>query len=223
MVERSPLLRERCPLLAGVAAHVANVRVRHVGTIGGNLAFADPHSDLATIGLAFDGAVSLWSRAGERQVSLADFVLGPYETARRDDEILTSVRLRPWPQRTVGAYLKFGVYERPTLGVALTVTMSPTGQVLEARLAVGCVGPRPRRFPDVEQQMIGATTSDLADAAKPLADATAETVDTVADLHGSADYKREMTRVFVRRAVATVAARAAGRDLHERYAHTVVV
>ena len=223
MVEHSPLLRERCPLLAGVAAHVANVRVRHVGTIGGNLAFADPHSDLATIGLAFDGAVSLWSRAGERRVPLADFVLGPYETARRDDEILTSVRFRPWPQGSVGAYLKFGVYERPTLGVALAVTMSPAGQVSEARLAVGCVGQRPRRFPDVEQQMIGATTADLADAAKPLADATAEAVDTVTDLHGSADYKREMTRVFVRRAVATVAARAAGRDLHERYAHTVVV
>jgi len=223
IVERSPLLRERCPLLAGVAAHVANVRVRHVGTIGGNLAFADPHSDLATIGLAFDGAVSLWSRGGERQVPLADFVLGPYETARRDNEILTSVRLRPWPQGTVGVYLKFGVYERPTLGVALAVTLSPAGPVSEARLAVGCVGPRPRRFPDVEQLMIGATAADLADAAKPLADETAEAVDTIADLHGSADYKREMARVFVRRAVATVAARAAGRDLHERYAHTVVV
>jgi len=223
MVEQSPLLRERCPLLAGVAAHVANVRVRHVGTIGGNLAFADPHSDLATIGLAFDGAVSLWSRAGERQVPLPDFVLGPYETARRDNEILTSVRLRPWPQGTVGAYLKFGVYERPTLGVALAVTMSPASQVSEARLGVGCVGPRPRRFPAVEQQMIGATAADLAAAAKPLADAAAEVVDTIADLHGSADYKREMTRVFVRRAVDTVAARAAGRDLHERYPHTVVV
>ena len=223
MVERSPLLRERCPLLAGVAAHVANVRVRHVGTIGGNLAFADPHSDLATIGVAFDGAVSLWSRGAERQIPLADFVLGPYETARRDDEILTSVRLSPWPQGTAGAYLKFGVYERPTLGVALAVTVSPAGKVSEARLAVGCVGPRPRRFPDVEQRMIGGTATDLADAAKPLADATAEAVDTVADLHGSADYKCEMTRVFVRRAVATVAARAAGRDLHERYAYTVVV
>jgi len=222
-VERSPLLSERCPLLARAAAHVANVRVRHVGTVGGNLAFADPHSDLATICLDFDGAVSLWSPGGERQVALADFVVGPYETARRDDEILTSVRLRPWPPGTVGAYLKFGVYERPTLGVALAVTMSPAGQVSEARLAIGCVSPRPRRFPEVEQRMVGGTAADLADAAKLLADEVAESVDTVADLHGSADYKREMTRVFVRRAVATVAGRAAGRDLHERYAHTVVV
>jgi len=222
-VEQSPRLRERCPVLAGVAAHVANVRVRHVGTVGGNLAFADPHSDLATICLAFDGAVSLWSRGGERQIPLGDFVLGPYETARREDEIVTSVRLRPWPRGTVGAYLKFGVYERPTLGVALAVTMSPAGRASEARLAVGCVGPRPKRLPDVEQDMIGGTAEDLADAAKPLADAAAEVVETLADLHGSADYKREMTRVFVRRAVITVAARAAGRDLHERYAHTVVV
>jgi len=222
-VEQSPRLRERCPVLAGVAAHVANVRVRHVGTVGGNLAFADPHSDLATICLALDGAVSLWSRRGERQIPLGDFVLGPYETARREDEIVTSVRLRPWPRGTVGAYLKFGVYERPTLGVALAVTMSPAGRVSEARLAVGCVGPRPKRLPDVEQDMIGGTAEDLADAAKPLADAAAEVVETLADLHGSADYKREMTRVFVRRAVTTVAARAAGRDRHERYAHTVVV
>jgi len=222
-VEQSPLLLERCPLLAGVAAHVANVRVRHVGTVGGNLAFADPHSDLATICLAFDAAMSLWSRGGERQIPLAEFVLGAYETARREDEIVTSVRLRPWPQGTVGAYLKFGVYERPTLGVALAVTMSPAGQVSEARLAVGCVGPRPRRFTDVERRAIGATAADLADAAKPLADATAEAVDTVDDLHGSADYKREMTRVFVRRAVAAVAARAAGREFDERYAHAVVV
>jgi len=222
-VERSVLLRERCPLLAGVAAHVANVRVRHVGTVGGNLAFADPHSDLATICLAYDGVVSLWSYAGERQVPLTEFVLGAYETARREDEIMTSVRLRPWPRGTAGAYLKFGVYERPTLGVALAVTMSSAGQVSEARLAVGCVGPRPLRLPDVEQEMVGATAEDLGDAAKPLADAAAEVVETLADLHGSADYKREMTRVFVRRAVATVAARAAGRDLHERYPHTVVV
>jgi carbon-monoxide dehydrogenase medium subunit len=222
-VEQSPLLRERCPVLAGVAAHVANVRVRHMGTIGGNLAFADPHSDLATICLGFDGAVSLWSRAGKRQVPLGDFILAPYETARREDEIVTSVRLCPWPRGTVGAYLKFGVYERPTLGVALAVTMSSAGQVSEARLAVGCVGPRPLRLPDVEQEMIGATAEDLGDAAKRLADAAAEVVETLADLHGSADYKREMTRVFVRRAVATVAARAAGRDLHERYPHTVVV
>src|SRR5262245_36237019 len=61
MVERSPVLRDRCPLVANVARHVANVRVRAVGTVGGNLAFADPHSDLATLFLVFDAAVAVWS------------------------------------------------------------------------------------------------------------------------------------------------------------------
>src|SRR5712692_12126972 len=105
-VERSPLVQERCPLVAGVARHVANVRVRNVGTVGGNLAFADPHSDLATLFLALDGSVRLWRRGRERELPLADFIRGPYETAREEDEVLTSVRLRTWPPQTASAYLK---------------------------------------------------------------------------------------------------------------------
>src|SRR6266581_7139885 len=98
-LERSVLVQERCPLVAGVARHVANVRVRNVGTVGGNLAFADPHSDLATLFLALDGAVRLWRSGREREVSLRDFVRGAYETARRPDELLAGVRLAPWPSR----------------------------------------------------------------------------------------------------------------------------
>src|SRR5712692_4964976 len=122
-VERSPIVRERCPLIAGVARHVANIRVRSVGTVGGNLAFADPHSDLATLFLLFDARVVLWGQQAEREMSLADFVLGPYETARRDGEVLTAVRLTPWPAGAAGAYLKFGIHERPTLGAAAVLTL----------------------------------------------------------------------------------------------------
>src|SRR5215467_5331105 len=99
-VERSAVVRARCPLVAGVARHVANVRVRSVGTVGGNLAFADPHSDLATLFMAMEGALQLWSRRGTRELSLAEFIRGPYETAREEDEVLTSVRLHPWPGGT---------------------------------------------------------------------------------------------------------------------------
>ena len=222
-VERSALLRERCPLVAGVARHVANVRVRHVGTVGGNLAFADPHSDLATLFLALDAELTLWSRAGERRVALADFVRGPYETVRRDDEILTGVRLRPWPAGTVSAYLKFGVHERPSLGVALAATIGPDGAVAPARLSVGCVGPRPQRVPEFEREAAGRSVAELAGRAAALAEAAADAVETTGDLHGSADYKRDMTRVFVRRAIEIVAARAAGEDPHARYPYTVVV
>src|SRR5437660_10927961 len=137
-VEQSALVRSRCPLVGAVARHVANVRVRNVGTVGGNLAFADPHSDLATLFLTLDSAVELVSSRGRRELPLAEFVRGPWETARASDELLASVRLTPWPSGRGAVYVKFGVHERPTLGVALALCRAAAGaRVGEARLAIG--------------------------------------------------------------------------------------
>lgn len=219
-LERSPVVRARWPLVAGVAAHVANVRVRNVGTVGGNLAFADPHSDLATLFLVFDATVRLASAAGARELPLGDFVRGPYETARRPDEVLTAVRLRAWPARTVGAYVKFGLHERPTLGLALTLTLDRDDRVTAARLAVGCVSPAPHRVEAAERALVGQPLGALTDEFAGLA---AAAVDPVADLHGGADYKRELTRVFARRALTAAVTRAEGRTPDARYPHAIVV
>jgi aerobic carbon-monoxide dehydrogenase medium subunit len=222
-VERSEAVRAHAPLVAGVARHVANVRVRSVGTVGGNLAFADPHSDLATLFLVFDARVVLWSLAGERELPLADFVLGPYETARRDDEILTAVRLRPWRARAAGTYLKFGVHERPTLGVAAVLTLDADRQtVSDARVAIGCIGPRPERLGHLEARVRGAAVSDIAQGHTGVTDGAADAIDTVTDLHGSADYKREMVAVFVRRALRVAAARARGVEPTTGFPYAVV-
>lgn len=221
-VEQAPAVHARCPLVARVARHVANVRVRNVGTVGGNLAFADPHSDLATAFLVFDATVRLAARGSEREVPLGDFVLGPYETVRGDDEIVTSVRLTPWPEGTAGAYVKYGMHERPTLGVAVALTLEEE-TVRGARLAVGCVGPRPQRLAAAEARLSGCSLAEVERRAEEIGAEAAAAVDAVSDLHGSADYKRDMTRVFVRRALRLAAARAAGRESHERHPHTVVV
>jgi aerobic carbon-monoxide dehydrogenase medium subunit len=211
-VERSAVVREHCPTLAGVARHVANVRVRNVGTVGGNLAFADPHSDLATVGLAFDATVSLGSARGEREQPLGEFVVGAYETTREPDEILTAVTLVPPSARTAAVYVKFGLYERPTLGIAVALTLDAAGAgVGDARVAVGCVGPRPVRIHAVEERCRGASLDEIAAGGGELAAAAARDLDVMADLHGSAEYKQDMVRVFTRRALATVVARA--RDL----------
>ncbi|MGH7390043.1 MAG: FAD binding domain-containing protein, partial [Candidatus Rokuibacteriota bacterium] len=148
-VERSALVKARCPVVAAVARHVANVRVRNVGTVGGNLAFADPHSDLATLFLALDASVELVSPRGRRALPMAEFVRGPWETAREPDELLASVTLAPGPGRAAAAYVKFGVYERPTLGIALVLLLEDGGnggargagraRVAGARIAIGCV------------------------------------------------------------------------------------
>jgi carbon-monoxide dehydrogenase medium subunit len=219
-LERSPVVRTRWPLVAGVAAHVANVRVRNVGTVGGNLAFADPHSDLATLFLVFDAMVRLASTAGTRELPLGDFVRGPYETARRIDELLTGVRLRAWSAGTVGVYVKFGLHERPTLGVAVTLTVDGDRRVSAARLAVGCVSQRPHRIEAAERALVGRP---LGDPGHEFAALAAAAVDPVSDQHGGADYKRELTRVFARRALAAAVARAEGRPLDVRYPHAIIV
>jgi len=223
-VERAGAVLARCPMVAAVARHVANIRVRNVGTVGGNLAFADPHSDLATLFVAFDAVVRLESAAGRREMPLTDFVRGPYETARADDELLTSVRLTPWPAGTAGAYLKFGVYERPTLGVAVALMRDGGGDaVAGARVAIGCVGPRPQRVAAAEERLRGWSATDVARHADEIATLAARDVEPANDLHGSAEYKKDMTRVFVKRALHVAAARAAGQDTHERHPHTVIV
>lgn len=222
-VEGADVIRAHCPLVAGVARHVANIRVRSVGTVGGNLAFADPHSDLATLFLALDGVVRLGSRAGARELPLGEFVQGPYETARAEDEVLTSVRLSPWPAGTVGAYVKFGVYERPTLGIAVALMRDGGDVVTDARLAVGCVTPRPARLAAVEARLRGFRVADVDRHAGEVAALAVQDVEAVDDLHGSGEYKREMTRVFVQRILRVAAARADGREVHERHPHTIVV
>ena len=225
-VERSAAVRARCPVLASVARHVANIRVRNVGTVGGNLAFADPHSDLATLFLALDARVQLVSPRGRRELSLDDFVRGPWETARAADELLTSVTLTPWPERTAAAYVKFGVHERPTLGVAVALRLEPAANgaasVAEARLAIGCVDPRPARVPAVEARLRGCPVADLEDSVAEVGARAAASVDPADDLYGSADYKREMVAVFTRRALRAAAARARGVEPVARYQYAVV-
>ena len=204
-VERSALVRARCPLVASVARHVANVRVRNVGTVGGNLAFADPHSDLATLFLTLDASVELVSPRGRRELLLADFVRGPWETAREPDELLASVRLVPWPPGTAAAYVKFGVHERPTLGVSVALRLD------------GADG-------DGERRGGGARVADArvgARGGRVDRGASADT-DPADDLYGSADYKREMVAVFVRRALRIAAARARGAEPAARFPHAVV-
>ena len=225
-LEQSALVRARCPLVASVARHVANVRVRNVGTVGGNLAFADPHSDLATVFLALDATVELVSPRGRRELPLDEFVRGPWETARRPDELLTSVRLAPWPSRTAAAYVKFGVHERPTLGVAVALRLEGAGsggsaRIAEARVVVGCVSPRPGRMPAAESRLSGVAVDQVDEAA--VAVAAAAGVDPADDLYGSADYKREMVSVFVRRALRVAVARARGAEASTTFPYAVIV
>lgn len=205
-LERSAALRGRFALLGEMEAQVANVRVRSVGTLGGNLCFAEPHSDPAAALLVYDARVVLRGPRAERVLPLAEFIVGSYETALAADEVLVRIEVPAPPPGAAGAYLKFGFHERPTVGAA--VLLAPAGdRVGAARVAVGCLGPTPARLTRLEERLGGAALSAVA-AGVDARDGGLAELDVVSDLHGSADYKREVAAVLVSRALAAAAARA---------------
>jgi carbon-monoxide dehydrogenase medium subunit len=199
-LERSELVRERLPALADMERKVANIRVREVGTLGGNLCFSDPHSDPATLLLALDAEVE--SRRGSesaRRTPISEFVVGPYQTSLGAGEVLTSVRIPQLPRGAAVVHAKFAFHERPTATVACLARVEK-GEVAEARVAVGSVGARPVRAPAAEQVLTGAPAEEidtglLAEAGERAAEAAAP----VDDATGSAEYKAQLVRVLVER------------------------
>jgi carbon-monoxide dehydrogenase medium subunit len=205
-LERSPLLRGRYAMLGELEAQVANVRVRNVGTLGGNLCFAEPHSDPATALLVHDARVVLCGPRAERTLALGDFITGSYETALGPDEVLVRIEVPAPPPGAVGAYMKFGFHERPTVGVAVLVEI--TGDAVSAvKVAVGCIGPVPTRLAAIEARLRGTPLRAL-EAGIDARDGDLAALDVVSDLHGSAEYKREVAAVLVSRALAVAAGRA---------------
>jgi aerobic carbon-monoxide dehydrogenase medium subunit len=208
-IERSPVVRERWPALAAMERRVGNLRVRNMGTIGGNLSFADPHSDPATFLTATGG--SLVCRRGDdppREVPVEDFVQGPYQTVLGPGELLTSVRV-PDPGAGAGiAHEKLSLHERPAVTVACVVRVAD-GEVGFARVAVGSVGNRPHRAPEAEAALVGIAAAEVDGHASVAADAAAETADPVEDANGSVEYKRQLVRVLTERCVRSAVARAA--------------
>ncbi len=200
-LETDLLVRERLPLLAFAESHVGNIRVRNQGTLGGNLCFADPHADPATALLVHETTVTVAGASGERALPLAEFLVGTYAVALEPDEVLTEVQVAPLPAEWRWAYLRVEQFYRPTLNVA-AVVRPEAGRVGEARLAVGCVGPKAVRLGELEERLRGLA---LDEAQAVLAEARpylVEQLEPVGDLLGSAEYKTYLTGVLLGRAVA---------------------
>lgn len=176
------ILREHMPMLAAVEGAVGNARVRAQGSIGGNLCFAEPKSDVATALVAYGAEVTLAGPGGRRVIGVEEFVVGPYFADKEPDEILVDVRIPRPDAATRAAYLKYQVTERPTVGVG--VVHDVTGG--RCRLVVGAVG---------EVQML----FEFDDPSDIDPEAVAADLDPTPDLTGSERYKRHVSAVFVRR------------------------
>jgi carbon-monoxide dehydrogenase medium subunit len=199
-IEQSSLLRSRLPVFTNMEGLVGNVRVRNTGTVGGNLCFAEPHSDPATLLLVLDATVAVEGAQGRREIPMGDFFVGSYQTRLKPKELLTGIHIPVPSEHRRTAYVKFQIHERPMLGLALALETADGGETFRsARLAIGCVSPCARRSAAAEALLNGDRRNverNLPASAEALAD-TAELID---DQQGSAEYKRHLIHVFLQRA-----------------------
>lgn len=202
-VETSNVPRAALPVLARAFGMVGNIRIRNAATVGGVLAEADYASDPPAVFLALDASIEVTGPRGVRHIPIEKFFTGFYETALAPDEILTGVRVPIPPVGTRAVYEKFvtrSSEDRPCVGVAATVRLAPDSRNCdELRVAVGAAAETPQRFPEVEATAHGSILDD--DMIQSIADAYADRIDTLADMRGSAWYRTEMIRVWVRRAI----------------------
>ena len=201
-VAASPLIRAQWPMLASMASRVANPQVRHQGTLGGNLCYADPATDPPGCLLALDARVVLVSARGDRVLPMADFLVDYYTTALEPDELLTEIRVPPLAPDATGLYirhLRTAAEHRPLTSVALLARRQ--GSVCtEVRIAVGASTPVPTRVARAEACLVGQTiTADLIAEAAAIVAADITPVD---DARGSADYRRHIVGVVARRGLA---------------------
>ena len=209
-VELSPDVRQALPILSHTFGVVANVRVRNAATVGGVVAEADYASDPPAVLRALDAEVEVSGPDGDRTIPIADFLLGFYETALDEAEIVTHVRVPLLPAGTGSVYEKFTTRsseDRPCVGVAAVARLEADGATCsEVRVAVGAAAEVPQRFTDVEGAAVGRAMDEAL--AAEIAAAYAERIDPLTDMRGSDWYRREMIHVWVRRAVLGAAAAA---------------
>ena len=207
-LETSALVKERFPLVAEMEKKVANVRVRNVGTIGGNLALAEPQSDPATLLLLFDADVLLQSNGKNRRAALTEFFTGPYETLLEPSELLSEIRIPQFPEGMKGAYMRWGMLEWPSVSIGVSVKLGQDETIAAVRMAVGSMSPVPTRLAELERSIEGM---ELGEACRHIENSHSfleERLQPTTDLYGSSDYKLHLAKVLMQRALR----QAAGRD-----------
>jgi len=204
-LETDPVIREHLPLLAAAESQIANIRVRSQGTLGGNLCFNDPHSDPGTALLVYDTSVRLANEHHRREMPVGEFLVGMYSTALEPGELLENVLIKPLPKGWGTSYLRVHHHQRPTLNVGVAAKIKD-GTVEQARLAVGCVGPIPRRLSELEMKIKGLTIDDAKRVISESKSYLYNLLEPVEDILGSVNYKLYMTGVLLNRGLSRASA-----------------
>lgn len=206
-IERDAAIAARQPLLIEALAEVAHPQIRTRGTLGGNLAHADPASEMPAVMLALGARFRLASSSGGREVAAADFFIAPLTTVLAEDEMLAEIRIPPLPSRSGTAFLEVarrrGDYAM--LGVAVVVVRDAAGRCREARLAFLSAGPTPVLAPRAAALLRGTALDkkSIADAATM----AQQEVEPMGSVQANPGYQRHLAGVLARRALSIAAAR----------------
>jgi len=210
VLERDAEVVGRVPVLAEACHLIGHLPIRHRGTVGGNLAHADPASELPAAMVALGAEMVAASRQGRRVIDAEGFFAGPLTTILRSDELLIEIRVPGLPPRTGGAFVEISrrAGDYALVGATALVTLDAAGRCTRARIALCGAGPTPIRAAAAEQILGGERVagSALEEAARRAADATYPP----SDVHASSAFRRKLARHVTREALETAARRAEG-------------
>lgn len=210
-IEKHPEVKTRCPAISEAVSQIGHVAIRNRGTVGGSMAHADPAAEWPTLALLFDARFHLRSRSNQRAVPAREMFVSYMTTALAPDELLVDVQL-PLPPAGAGTAFvevsrRHGDFAMAGAGAMLHVT---DGVIADAAIAVMSAGLTAIRADEAEQTLIGKEPTD--ELFGTAADSLDSVVDPLEDVHGPADYKRDLAKVVTRRALQVASNRATGAE-----------
>ena len=200
-LELSAELKEHHPVISQAAGQLGSMAIRNMGTIGGNLCHASPAADTAPSLIGLGATVKIVGPAGKRTVALEDFFTGPGQTVLQRGEMAVEIQVPSMPRHTRGVYLKHsirGTADLAIVGVAVIATLDGE-RCQNVKIVLGAVAPTPMRARNAEEVLEGKEIDDalIENAAQAAADESRP----ITDVRASADYRKEMVKVFTRWAI----------------------
>lgn len=204
-LEHSPEIRAHLPVIPEAMKTLANVRVRNVATVGGNLAHGDPHLDLPPIWVALGAKVRIVGPGGERVIPVEDIFAGYYETTLANNELVAEIEVpvRPGWRSSYTKVTTRAAHDWPALGLSISAEVARR-RIKDVQLVLSAAVDRPVRLTAAEDVLRGAEAGEAV--LRRAGEAAAAAVEIESDSRGSADYKRHLLRVHLRRAVEAIAA-----------------
>jgi carbon-monoxide dehydrogenase medium subunit/2-furoyl-CoA dehydrogenase FAD binding subunit len=200
-VEKSPLVREKCPILPKAISYIGHLPIRTRGTIGGSLVHADPSAELPIMACALDAKMKIVGPAGERVLRAEEFFMTYLTSAMEAAEILVEVRIPVFAAQTGWSFMELSRRhgDFAIVAVASMLTMGEKGVCQKAKIALGGVAPTPIRARAAEDLLTGKPITEalMAEAGIKAAEAT----DPESDYHASAEYRKDMARVYTVRSL----------------------